>query len=62
MRPPRERSCTGKARYSNRWRAFLAAWRRSQASGETIEPYHCSYCHKWHIGHPIRRNYGKPNP
>lgn len=42
----------GKRGYTTRKVAAQFAARSRKASGEPIEPYHCTSCHLFHLGHP----------
>lgn len=46
-------SCTGKKTY-NFQHARRVAKNVSQRHDEPMQPYHCSWCHGWHIGQPAR--------
>ena len=49
--PIEERECTSKAAYSTRREARCMMRRGHHAAGQ-LEPYHCSFCDLWHLGHP----------
>lgn len=54
MSLPRDRSCTGKVRFSSR-KLARAARRQMQGQGQGreghISPYMCEHCEFWHLGH-----------
>lgn len=53
----RKKRCTGKKRYVNRpdaWGALRALGRKGMRG---MQIYKCSFCKKWHIGHPPKRKY-----
>lgn len=47
------RSCTIKTKYENRNKAIKKAQKSNSYYGDQLEVYSCSFCGKWHIGHPI---------
>lgn len=47
----RNAACTGKKTYSF-VRARRLAREVSQRHDEPLQPYHCTFCHGWHIGRP----------
>lgn len=50
VRPPRDRSCTGKRKFGQSRARGVARQMRSRDAHE-IFAYHCSYCRHWHVGH-----------
>lgn len=44
--------CERKSRYASQGLALKAAQRQSRNTGDVIQPYLCTDCGGWHIGHP----------
>jgi hypothetical protein len=44
--------CQGKTRWKSEAmaRVFLQRLRR-EVPGNGLQPYRCTYCHRWHVGH-----------
>lgn len=53
-RRQRRKRCTGKVRHRTEADAQYAAFLLRQEKGLLLDPYKCSFCHCWHLGH-IRR-------
>jgi hypothetical protein len=45
-------TCERKTRYATEGLAQKSAIKRSRETGDVIQPYLCSQCGGWHIGHP----------
>jgi hypothetical protein len=45
-------TCERKQRYASHGLAQKSATRQSRESGDVIQPYSCTDCGGWHIGHP----------
>lgn len=56
----RRRSCQGKIRHSSLRAALAAARPFGALLHDDVEPYHCRFCHGWHIGHVVRFEQGRP--
>ncbi len=53
MQATRDRSCTGKHRYTTRKGAKARVHRVPKLKG--LRPYKCAYCEFWHLGHSSAR-------
>ena len=54
MRRVAERRCSRKRAYDTRGDALLIVRLRLGLLGMDagVRPYHCRWCHRWHLGHP----------
>lgn len=51
----RRKQCLNKAAHATQDDALIAARKAGRRTGDRIMPYHCPFCHRYHIGHPPRR-------
>lgn len=48
-----QRACGNKVRYSGRRVAENAATALTWRGRDLLEPYLCTWCEYWHLGHPL---------
>lgn len=48
----RRKQCEGKRTYDDSQTALSVANRMCHQGEGQLRAYHCSFCHKWHVGHP----------
>ena len=51
--PGVEASCEGKRGYANWPVADRMAERTRRDTEDALSPYHCRFCQRWHVGHPL---------
>lgn len=59
----RRRKCTGKVPYRTEQDAKVGLARLRQRTGtpDTLTPYRCGFCSRWHFGHPPAKLRRKPS-
>lgn len=46
-----KKQCEGKKKFASAEEAHLKIIAPLWAKGKVMRPYHCRFCHKWHVGH-----------
>lgn len=53
--PHPQAACSGKSQYLTWGKAAHAAKWLHRRTGECVQPYHCLYCSRFHVGSVARR-------